>query len=135
MKGSMPAPRLPDVLFGKGDALEHFMGDYLVGMFDDAAPLVIEPVQGVRGAPVFEWRGMSIVLVQLPPGGELSRADAVDMIELDLMAPVDRTVGVHLVRQSPHVGAEAVRIPAGVVCTRRAGARGAAWLSFRGAAA
>ena len=135
MKGSMPAPRLPDVLFGKGDALEHFMGDYLVGMFDDAAPLVIEPVQGVRGAPVFEWRGMSIVLVQLPPGGELSRADTVDMIELDLFVEIERSLAGVPVPAGQIIGIQAVRIPAGVPCIRRAGAQGAAWLSFRGAAA
>jgi len=135
MKGSMPAPRLPDVIGGKGDALEHFMGDYLVGMFDDAAPLKIEPVQGVRGAPVFEWRGMSVVLVQLPPGGELSRADTVDMIELDLFVEIERSLAGVPVPAGQIIGIQAVRIPAGVACTRRAGAQGAAWLSFRGAAA
>ena len=131
----MPAPRLPEVIGGKGDALEHFMGDYLVGMFDEAAPLVIETVQGARGAPVFKWRGMSVVLVQLPPGGKLSRADTVDMIELDLFVEIERSLAGVPVPAGQIIGIQAVRIPAGVPCIRRAGAQGAAWLSFRGAAA
>ncbi len=134
MKGSMPAPRLPDVVFGKGDALEHFMGDYLVGMFDDAAPLDLSPVSDRTYRLIFEWNGMAVCLVRLQPGGVLQCAEVVDTVELDLLAPVDRTVGVQLVRQSPHVGAQAVRVAAGVVCVRQAGPLGAAWLQFSAAA-
>jgi hypothetical protein len=135
MKGSMPAPRLPEVIGGKGDALEHFMGDYLVGMFDDAAPLVIDPVQTVHAAPILRWHDMAVTLVQLPPGGELVSTTAVDMIELDLFVEIERIVGGAAVPAGHIIGIQAVCIPAGVECVRRAGSQGAAWIAFRGAPA
>lgn len=130
----MPAPRLPDVLFGTGDALEHFMGDYLVGMFDNAAPLVIAPVDALQVVPVFDWRGMSVFLVSLPPGGVTALVDDVDVIDLDLTSPVARSVEGVAVPPAPAVGAQAVRVAAGRRCVREAGPMGAAWLQFRGAA-
>jgi hypothetical protein len=134
MKGSMPAPRLPDVVFGKGDALERFMGDYLVGMFDDAAPLDLAPVVERADRLIFEWRGMAVWLMRLPPGGVMHAAEVVDTVELDLLAPVARSVNGLPVELGPAVGAQAVRVAAGVVCQRQAGPHGAAWLQFRGAA-
>lgn len=133
MKGSMPAPRLPDVVFGKGDALEHFMGDYLVGMFDDAAPLDLAPVHAVQVAPIFAWRGMAVHLVRVPASHQFAAADEVDVVELDLLAPVARSVDGAPVDPGPAVGAQAVRVAAGVGCSRQAGPLGAAWLQFRAA--
>lgn len=135
MKHGMPMPRLPDVIGGNGDALERFMADYLVGMFDEAAPLVIEPVQEMEAQPVFEWRGMTVTLVQLPAGGEYECAYKADAIELDLFVEIERAVGGVAVPAGQIIGIQAVRIPAGVECVRRAGEQGAAWLSFRGAVA
>jgi hypothetical protein len=132
MTPGMPMPRLPDVIGGNGDALERFMADYLVGMFDDAAPLAIGAAEEVELQHVFKWRGMAVDLVQLPAGGELhSTADA-DLIEFDLFVEIERAVGGVLVPAGQIIGIQAVRIPAGVPCTRRAGPRGAAWLAFRG---
>jgi hypothetical protein len=133
MKGDMLALRLPNVINGKTDALEHFMGDYLVGMFDDAAPLLIAPVSTVQCSEVFKWRGMSVVLFQAPPGGVLDEADAVDVIDLDMLAPVARTIEGAPVDPGHGVGERAVRVAAWQRCVREAGPMGAAWLQFRGA--
>jgi hypothetical protein len=128
-------PRLPDIIGGQGDALERFMADYLVGMFDEAAPLVISPVEVWHVASVFQFRGMAVELWQLPPDSTLERPEPVDVVELDLFVEIERRVGGADVAAGQIIGIQAVRIPAGVVCTRRARAQGAAWLSFRGALA
>lgn len=130
----MPMPRLPDVINGNGDALERFMADYLVGMFDEASPLVIGNVESLHVQTVFEWRGMAVDLVQLPPGGELHSTADVDLIELDLFVEIERTVGSGAVPAGQIIGIQAIRIPAGKPCTRKAGIQGAAWLSFQGKA-
>lgn len=134
MKPGMPMPCLPDVIGGNGDKLERFMADYLVGMFDDAAPLAVGAPEKVERQHVFKWRGMAVDLVQLPPGCELHSTSDYDVIELDLFVEIERTVGGVPVPAGQIIGIQAARIPAGVPCTRRAGADGAAWLSFRGVA-
>jgi hypothetical protein len=131
MKPGMPMPRLPEVIGGTGDALERFMGDYLVGMFDHANPLAFGAVPALSVSPVFEWKGFSVSLVQLPAGGVHASTDTADVIEFDVFVEIERSVGEDLFLPTDHVGIQAVRIPAGVPCVRRAGVSGAAWLAFK----
>ena len=126
---------LPAVNYGAGDALEHYMGDYLVGMFDDARPLSLQPVAERTVTHVHAWRGMEVMLVRLPAGGSMVAIEPVDVVELDLVAPVARSVAGVPAPAAEHVGAQAVRVAAFQACQRVAGPHGGAWLQFRGAAA
>jgi hypothetical protein len=125
-----------NVLHGKDDDLERFAYDYLVGLFDEASPLeLVAPLDDVTEQEVFSWRGMTVRLCRVPPGRIMLAMYAVDVVEVDILAPVRRTIDGVDVPQSAHAGAQAVRYPAGTVGTREAPAESAgAWLQFRAAA-
>ena len=133
MSSMLPLPRMPPVLNGRADLLERFMLDCMVGMFD-VAHQRLEAVAEVHRQPIAEHAGMTVELITLPPGEVFSETCPADCIDLDVLVAIERTVGTTEVPAGAFIGEHSIRAAKGLRFERRADARGAMWLCFRGVA-